>query len=229
MNVINMRDMTNRTSSRADQTRERLMRAAEGLFAREGIENVSVRAILREAGQRNESAMQYHFGNKAGLIEAIQEQRVQSVVDLRRRAIDTATADERVPPVREICYLLVEPAFRLCARDRGFRDFISVFGQRLVVSNAPANAHLVGRRASRMAVVHELLRQQLPALTDSLFEMRMENMSRFTMLAMSRRARRGGSFRGRAARLFLNDLADTMAGMLTAEVSPATMELIDDD
>lgn len=220
--------MTETATNRADDTRERLMRAAERLFAQDGIENVSVRAIVREAGQRNESAMHYHFGNKAGLIEALQDQRVQQVVDLRRQAFDEATGDERVPPVRELCYLMVEPAFRLCSRDKGFRDFISVFGQRLVISGAAANAHLVGRRDNRLAAVTRLLREHLPNLDDLVFDMRMESMGRFTMLAMSRRARSGGSFRGKQARLFLNDLADTMAGMLQAPVSAETREVLDE-
>lgn len=213
--------------TRADQTRESLMRAAEMLFAREGIENVSVRAILREAGQRNESAMHYHFGNKDGLIEALQSQRIQQVIDLRRESIDAAMADGRKPSVRELCYLMVEAPFRLCALDKGFRDFISVFGQRLVTSSSPVNRHLLGRRNTRYEAVLALLREHLSDLDEPLFSMRGENMGRFVMLAMSRRARLGGSFRGKSARLFLNDLADTMTGMLTAPVSRETREMLE--
>lgn len=219
--------MSDAGANRADQTRERLMRAAEHLFAAEGIENVSVRAILREAGQRNESALHYHFGSKAGLIEALQTERVQQVVDLRRAAIDDATAGGREPSVRELCFLMIDAPFRLCARDRGFRDFISVFGQRLVVADRPVNAHLLGRRDTRLGEVSALLRRQLASLDDRLFEMRLESLSRFTLLAMSRRARNGGSFRGKSAQLFVNDLADTMAGMLLAPVSEETREVLD--
>lgn len=219
--------MSDAGTNRADQTRERMMRAAEQLFAAEGIENVSVRAILRAAGQRNESALHYHFGSKAGLIEALQAERVQQVVDLRRAAIDAATADGREPPVRELCFLMINAPFQLCARDKGFRDFISVFGQRLVVADRPVNAHLAGRRDTRLGQVNALLRRQLESLDDRLFEMRIESLSRFTLLAMSRRARSGGSFRGKSAQLFVNDLADTMAGMLLAPVSDQTREALD--
>ncbi|MDZ7684727.1 MAG: helix-turn-helix domain-containing protein [Gammaproteobacteria bacterium] len=213
--------------NRADQTRERLMRAAEHLFAAEGIENVSVRAILREAGQKNESALHYHFVSKAGLIEALQAERVQQVIDLRREAVDAATADGREPVVRELCFLMVDAPFRLCSSDRGFRDFISVFGQRLVVGNRPVNAHLQARRDTRLGHINALLKRHLPSLEDRLFEMRMESVTRFAMLAMSRRARSGGSFRGKAAQVFVNDLADTMAGILLAPVSNETREALD--
>lgn len=219
--------MTEQSVGRSDQTRESLMRAAEKLFASEGIENVSVRSIVREAGQKNESALHYHFGGTAGLIEALVDQRTGQALELRSRSIDEAMAEGRQPDVREICFLMVQAPFMLCARDRGFRDFISVFGQRLVLSQGPVHAHLQGRRDSRVREVHTLLLAQLPLLTEPLFAMRVENMTRFTMLAMSRRARSGGTFRGKKAQLFLNDLADTMAGMLMAPVSDATRAVID--
>ena len=45
----------------ADLTKARLMTAAEGLFAEYGIEAVSARQIALAAGQRNQSAIRYHF------------------------------------------------------------------------------------------------------------------------------------------------------------------------
>ena len=51
--------------------RERLLDTAERLLGEYGIEGVSLRQIAAEAGQGNNSVIQYHFGNKAGLIEAL--------------------------------------------------------------------------------------------------------------------------------------------------------------
>ena len=47
------------------------MQTAETLFARTGIDAVSLNEINKVAGQRNTSAIHYHFGNKEGLIQAI--------------------------------------------------------------------------------------------------------------------------------------------------------------
>ena len=58
--------------STAHATREKLLDVAEELFARHGLDAVSVRAILRAAGLRNQSALQYHFGGRENLIAAIQ-------------------------------------------------------------------------------------------------------------------------------------------------------------
>ena len=54
--------------TRSEATRMRLIHAAEKLFAEDGLEHVSIRAIILAAEQKNESVLQYHFGSKAGLI-----------------------------------------------------------------------------------------------------------------------------------------------------------------
>src|SRR5438067_1701780 len=51
-------------------TRAKLMSAAEHLFARRGLD-VPIRDIHALAGQRNASALQYHFGDRNGLLRAI--------------------------------------------------------------------------------------------------------------------------------------------------------------
>ena len=47
-------------------TRERLLLTAEKLLGERGINGVSLREITREAGQRNASALHYHFGSRDG-------------------------------------------------------------------------------------------------------------------------------------------------------------------
>jgi len=54
----------------ATDTRERLLRSAEYLFARTGIDT-PIREIHKHAGQRNASAIQYHFGSKQELLNAV--------------------------------------------------------------------------------------------------------------------------------------------------------------
>jgi AcrR family transcriptional regulator len=62
------------------------MRAAEKLIAEKGIEGVTIRLILAEADQKNTSALQYHFKNLKGLIEAIHAERADEVQEARGRA-----------------------------------------------------------------------------------------------------------------------------------------------
>ncbi|MFD5438106.1 TetR family transcriptional regulator [Kitasatospora sp. NPDC127067] len=58
-------------TSAGHETRERLLRAAEELFATRGVEAALTRDITRLAGQSNPSAVQYHFGSREGLLDAI--------------------------------------------------------------------------------------------------------------------------------------------------------------
>lgn len=52
-------------------TKELLRREAERLFARRGLYRVTLREITDAAGQRNVSAINYHFGSREGLLQAI--------------------------------------------------------------------------------------------------------------------------------------------------------------
>jgi AcrR family transcriptional regulator len=55
----------------ATATKTVLLREAERLFARRGLYQVTVREILEAAGQRNVSAINYHFGSREGVLNAI--------------------------------------------------------------------------------------------------------------------------------------------------------------
>ena len=50
-------------------TATRIREAALDLFGRQGVQATSTREILGAVGLRNPSAISYHFGSKAGLVE----------------------------------------------------------------------------------------------------------------------------------------------------------------
>ena len=50
----------------AEATRAQLVATAEILFAARGLDAVSQNEITKAAGQRNASALHYHFGGKDG-------------------------------------------------------------------------------------------------------------------------------------------------------------------
>ncbi|MET9954679.1 TetR family transcriptional regulator [Streptomyces sp. NPDC006339] len=52
-------------------TREKLIRAAEEVFAAQGVDGAQLRDVVALAGQGNPSAVQYHFGSRAGLLDAV--------------------------------------------------------------------------------------------------------------------------------------------------------------
>ena len=95
-------------TERGGQTRGVLLRTAAKLFAERGPENVSLNEITRAAGQRNASALQYHFGGREGLLRAILQPRL-AAVDLRRSAILDSLENENAIDVRGLARALVEP------------------------------------------------------------------------------------------------------------------------
>lgn len=209
-------------SRRSEITRNRLIRAAETLFARKGLENVSVREIIKEAAQKNESAMQYHFGNRAGLINAIHRQRNAQIQEQRTRLLQSLLADKPTPHLRDLCQLMVVPVFLLARNDPSFRDYIKVFGQLAATSEREIVSFFTRDDSSGTRETVRMLRSTLGHLNDRLFQIRFDNTARFASLAMSQRAREKGSFRGKAAEFFLHNLLDTMAAMLAVEASPET-------
>lgn len=69
--------------TKSESTREALIAAAEHLFGTKGIDRVATREILDLAGQKNQSALQYHFKNRAGLIWAVLDARLVKIEERR--------------------------------------------------------------------------------------------------------------------------------------------------
>ena len=89
-------------------TRERLLRAAEIVFARDGIHAARVRDIHKLARQRNPSALHYHFGSRLGLVEAIML-RHQDVIDAEYAAKLDALEARGDFSVRDVVAIAVRP------------------------------------------------------------------------------------------------------------------------
>ncbi|MGW0664860.1 TetR/AcrR family transcriptional regulator [Streptodolium elevatio] len=75
--------------------RLRLVEAAERLFAERGAHAVSLREIAIEAGQRNTHAVQYHFGSKQALVDAVFEHRMGAINARRNALLDAFEAEGR--------------------------------------------------------------------------------------------------------------------------------------
>ncbi|QCQ91679.1 TetR/AcrR family transcriptional regulator [Rhodococcus sp. SGAir0479] len=74
--------------------RETLLHVAERLIAERGLHGVSAREIVRTAGQRNNSAITYHFGSWDGLLEAVWLTHVDNINNARRALLEALDEDE---------------------------------------------------------------------------------------------------------------------------------------
>ena len=107
--------------ARTTDTRAKLMRAMEKLCARDGAEFVTLKAVIAEAGQKNESVLQYHFKNRAGLVSAIHIARMKQTHIKRQELVTKSFTTNPKPSVRDLCELMVQPTFLLCRSDSGYR------------------------------------------------------------------------------------------------------------
>lgn len=89
--------------------KQKIILAAGDLFARNAIEMVSQKQILEAAGQRNSSAIQYHFGSREGLLRAVFEQGVARIDVRRNEILDEIAAQNRPLELTDYVTALVVP------------------------------------------------------------------------------------------------------------------------
>lgn len=96
-----------------ESTRERILKAAERIYAASGFHGMSLREVTMLAGV-NLAAVNYHFGSKDKLIHAIADrrltpinaERVRMLQLMRKRHVDAPI------PAEELVTSLVEPVFK---------------------------------------------------------------------------------------------------------------------
>jgi AcrR family transcriptional regulator len=96
-----------------EDTREKLLDAAEQLFAEHGISGTTLRALTRSA-QVNLAAVHYHFGGKEGLLDAVVERRATAMNQERLRELDELErlAGDEAPRVEDILRAFFLPGLR---------------------------------------------------------------------------------------------------------------------
>jgi AcrR family transcriptional regulator len=103
-------------SAKSERTRERILRAAERLFAQHGYDGVSVRDI-GAAAKAQIALISYYFKNKEGLYRAIFQRRIEPVSVQRRAALQQLLARKKPPAtIADVLDALARPWVEL--RDR---------------------------------------------------------------------------------------------------------------
>ena len=147
-------------------TRLALMRAAEQLFAQQGVDRVSLREIAIAAGQRNVSAATYHFGSKRELIEAILERHSIPVQDSWGPAL--AADPEHRLGLHELLELLVRPMVAKVDDPDGGRCYLELSAELVAsrsfpmmgmrVASTPGTQEMAKRIAEHGAEVAPMIR-----------------------------------------------------------------------
>lgn len=137
----------------ANPTRERTLRASEALFLEHGYDGTSLRMITAKA-RVNLAAVNYHFGGKEGLFQAMLARRLDRMNEERVRLLGEyeAGADGAPLSCERILAAMFIPALAL-ARDsrRGGKDFLKLLG-RAYVDPSPVLRSFLSERYAPMVV-----------------------------------------------------------------------------
>lgn len=120
-------DATENTA--AVPTKQRILDAAERLFAATGFRATSLRE-LTNAAEVNLAAVHYHFGSKEGLIRAVFARRLEPINTERLQRLgdlERAHCDDSLP-LEPLLEALLAPCFRLLD-DEGGRSFPRLLGR----------------------------------------------------------------------------------------------------
>lgn len=107
----------------ATGTREKLLHAGEHLFARKGVDGALTSQIVSFAGQANDSAVQYHFGSRHGLLTAILDKHMRRMEETRKPALAELAADGTT--LADVVAAVVEPVAAELSTTDG-RNFLRI-------------------------------------------------------------------------------------------------------
>jgi AcrR family transcriptional regulator len=206
----------------ADETRRLLVATAERLFAEGGVDGPSLREITRAAGQRNTAALQYHFGERDDLLQAVLDKHGRGIDAQRSALLDSAELDHS-PSARALAAALVVPLVAKLDDADGGAEYLQIVGEmvmRPVRFKAPLAA-VAGSPGMRRWT--KLVESLLPPEAVGRPLHRRSAAFRFAHGELAGRARERSR---RDHRLFTSHLVDLVQALLTAPVSDETRRLI---
>lgn len=145
------------------ETRTRILDAAEELFMQHGFEGTSMRQLTSRAGV-NLAAVNYHFGSKNALIEAVLRRRLDPMNVERIAELDHLESTNSVSP-EAVIRAFVRPSLRMIEDGRsGGRNFIRLLG-RTYTDPAKGIRALIGQMyAPAMERYKRALQRALPQM-----------------------------------------------------------------
>ena len=118
-------------AAKKGDSREKLLNAAEALFAEKGFDATTTREIAYRS-QDTLGTLSYHFGSKQSLLEELLKRRFAAVAELRGRYYEEARAEGRggTPSLEGVVRAIILPYIDLTfSGDEGWRNYINLLGR----------------------------------------------------------------------------------------------------
>ena len=158
----------------------KLLLAAERLFALHGPDGTSSRLIVAEAGQRNASALNYHFATREELIEAICRLRMEPINNDRIERVAEYLA-QRPPPaerLRALVSIVYLPALIPITEANGKSYFRRFLAQAINNPTTKFVSIVRGRLDSGLRQTAPLMREEMRHLPADIADKRIATMIR---------------------------------------------------
>ncbi len=151
-------------TSLLDSTKDRILAAAEELFARTGVARTSLRAITALA-RVNLAAVNYHFGSKEGLVEEVYRRRLEPLNRARLANLERLERRARTPTLEDILEAFMTPVASL-AKDpaQGGPTVMRLLGQTHAEAEAPFKTWFAGEYKKVLERYHAALCRALPGM-----------------------------------------------------------------
>jgi AcrR family transcriptional regulator len=199
-----------------------------------GLEGTTLADINEAAGQRNTSAIQYHFDGRDGLIRAIYQRFVPRLIADHEELIERAKASKRLRPAAEA---IVLPLGRLLTGDWRDRAFVELFAQMFAGTRIsdPQWTELAGIRLVRrddegqIGEAEALILDRIAPLPAPVAKIRMTVAGTFVARSLADFARhwdKYGPEQSDDPQLFISNLVDMFIATMTAPVSASTSAML---
>lgn len=194
----------------------RLILAGEQVFARSGINGASMREIATKAGQANHAAVQYHFGSREGLVQAIFDFRMEQMEEARSVMLEQARRDGLLKDARSLLEIVLLPQLDLHDAD-GVHSYASFLSQYLLQSTSPRFGDFGGSNLPNLTRALDLLRQRVDYLPPSVAQRRLISIS---LMFLNILVRHHGADEAAFGESFACALEDTMEQIVTVMCMP---------
>ena len=144
-------------------TKDRILNAAEGLFAQQGFAGTSLREVTSRADV-NIAAVNYHFGSKENLINEVFRRRMDEMSDARISLLEQAVA-KNPGAIEPILRAFVAPALAVSQDRGGGVAFIRVIARAYAEKNDGLRAFLSARYGHVLRDFAKALATCLPELS----------------------------------------------------------------
>jgi AcrR family transcriptional regulator len=125
----------------AVNVRERLIDAAEELFAGQGFDGTSIRDLIAKA-KSNLSSVNYHFGDKNVLYEELFRQRLCEMRESRLKAIEQVMAGRGKPTLEKLLHAYAVDFLKPFSDAKRSQRFMQLFFREMAEQRLPKNVFL---------------------------------------------------------------------------------------